>query len=113
MFLTSLANSLPRLASIPAFLCLVVAHLEWPLTDSPHYRRRHGRRADLTAERGPRAPTPRRERAPGGLRSARGGSWWPPAGPDGRRRSYRRPGPPRPGRAPRRQGPPPPPRARG
>src|SRR3712207_2883421 len=33
MFLISLANSLPRLASIAAFLCLVVAHLEWPLTD--------------------------------------------------------------------------------
>src|SRR5687767_2538549 len=30
MFLISLANSLPRLASIAAFLCLVVAHLEWP-----------------------------------------------------------------------------------
>ena len=31
MFLISLAKSLPRLASMPAFLCLVVAHLEWPL----------------------------------------------------------------------------------
>src|SRR6185312_17411080 len=31
MFLISLAKSLPRLASIAAFLCLVVAHLEWPL----------------------------------------------------------------------------------
>src|SRR5262245_36397614 len=30
MFLISLANSLPRLASTTAFLCLVVAHLEWP-----------------------------------------------------------------------------------
>src|SRR5688572_20952835 len=30
MFLVSLANILPRLASIAAFLCLVVAHLEWP-----------------------------------------------------------------------------------
>src|SRR3978361_1931043 len=28
---TSFANSLPRRASIPAFLCLVVAHLLWPL----------------------------------------------------------------------------------
>src|SRR6266487_924774 len=28
--LISLANSLPRLASTTAFLCLVVAHLEWP-----------------------------------------------------------------------------------
>src|SRR5829696_4922152 len=32
MFLISLAKSLPRLASMTAFLCLVVAHLEWPLT---------------------------------------------------------------------------------
>src|SRR5690625_7115897 len=30
MFLTSLANSLPRLASRAAFLCFVVAHLECP-----------------------------------------------------------------------------------
>src|ERR1700753_1120799 len=34
MFLMSLANSLPRLASMTAFLCLVVAHLECPLTDA-------------------------------------------------------------------------------
>src|SRR6478735_284812 len=31
MFLMSLANILPRLASTTAFLCFVVAHLEWPL----------------------------------------------------------------------------------
>src|SRR5699024_10008986 len=30
MFLTSLANSLPRLASMTTFLCFVVAHLECP-----------------------------------------------------------------------------------
>ena len=30
MFLMSFANSLPRLASSAAFLCFVVAHLEWP-----------------------------------------------------------------------------------
>ncbi|CAM5728851.1 hypothetical protein SALBM311S_08376 [Streptomyces alboniger] len=30
MFLISFAKSLPRLASITAFLCFVVAHLEWP-----------------------------------------------------------------------------------
>src|SRR5918995_4429914 len=30
MFLISLAKSLPRRASTTAFLCLVVAHLEWP-----------------------------------------------------------------------------------
>src|SRR6201999_3807076 len=34
-FLISLANSLPRLASTTAFLCLVVAHLEWPLMCFP------------------------------------------------------------------------------
>src|SRR3954466_11390200 len=45
MFLISLANILPRFASIAAFLCLVVAHLEWPLMaprpssrDGPSYR---------------------------------------------------------------------------
>src|ERR671926_584104 len=31
MFLISFAKSLPRLASTTAFLCLVVAHFEWPL----------------------------------------------------------------------------------
>src|SRR5438309_9062783 len=30
MFLINLANILPRLASTTAFLCFVVAHLEWP-----------------------------------------------------------------------------------
>src|SRR4051794_12872102 len=30
MFLISLANILPRRASMTAFLCLVVAHFEWP-----------------------------------------------------------------------------------
>src|SRR3954464_10266189 len=31
MFLMRRANSLPRRASLTAFWCLVVAHLEWPL----------------------------------------------------------------------------------
>ena len=35
MFLISLANTLLRLASTTAFLCLVVAHLEWPLMNAP------------------------------------------------------------------------------
>src|SRR6185437_3198908 len=35
MFLISLANILPRLASMTAFLCLVVAHLECPLIFAP------------------------------------------------------------------------------
>src|SRR3954471_20152328 len=43
MFLISLANSLPRLASIAAFLCLVVAHLECPLTAFPSRHRRQRR----------------------------------------------------------------------
>src|SRR3954452_24749115 len=37
-FLISLANSLPRLASTTAFLCLVMAHLELPLIDPPGCR---------------------------------------------------------------------------
>src|SRR3954453_14381638 len=35
MFLISLANSLPRLASTTAFLGFVVAHLDWPLMNAP------------------------------------------------------------------------------
>src|SRR5437764_10764542 len=38
-FLINLANSLPRLASTAAFLCLVVAHLEWPLISPPSTRK--------------------------------------------------------------------------
>src|SRR6059058_4890999 len=69
MFLISLAKSLPRLASIPAFLCLVVAHLEWPLTTlSPHCRRRHRRRPNSGLGHGLPAPAPRSTRAPAGLR---------------------------------------------
>ena len=37
-FLMSRANSLPRLASTTAFLCLVVAHFEWPDIDPPSRR---------------------------------------------------------------------------
>src|SRR3954471_12214304 len=36
MFLISRANSLPRRASLTAFWCLVVAHLEWPLIGVPY-----------------------------------------------------------------------------
>ena len=36
MFLINFANSLPRLASLAAFWCLVVAHLEWPLIVPPN-----------------------------------------------------------------------------
>src|SRR4029079_4676867 len=60
-FLINLAKSLPRRASTTAFLCLVVAHLEWPdmcvscsisavwrgvgpaANDGPDRRTRHGR----------------------------------------------------------------------
>src|ERR1700722_17006928 len=40
-FLISLANSLPRLASTTAFLCLVVAHFEWPLIKIAAWRLGH------------------------------------------------------------------------
>src|SRR3954469_22334491 len=105
MFLISLAKSLPRLASIPAFLCFVVAHLEWPLTVVLPLSRRLRRPArpgelmpcpsDDVLER-----CPRTARAPGGRRSARGGSSWPPDCPGGRPRSYRRPVRRRPARGP-------------
>src|ERR671929_1647569 len=45
MFLMSLANILPRLASTTAFLCLVVAHFEWPDIALPPHRRAPGRSA--------------------------------------------------------------------
>src|SRR5918911_3581917 len=38
MFLISLANILPRLASTTAFLCFVVAHFEWPDIGLPPHR---------------------------------------------------------------------------
>src|SRR5881398_3796343 len=43
MFLISLANILPRLASTTAFLCFVVAHFEWPDIRLPPHRRTRGR----------------------------------------------------------------------
>src|SRR6266481_1829700 len=72
-FLISLANSLPRLASTTAFLCLVVAHLEWPLMWCPS---RCLRIADECA-------------GPG---SVRGGRPWQVVALAGRRRSSRCPG---------------------
>src|SRR5215831_10217656 len=63
-FLMSLANSLPRRASTTAFLCLVVAHLEWPLIVkpalSPSTRTAHGCAGHRSAqdERTSRAATP-------------------------------------------------------
>src|SRR5713226_6282503 len=72
-FLISLANSLPRLASTTAFLCLVVAHLEWPLMCCPSQSLRI---ADECA----------------GLGSARGGRPWQAVALAGPRRSYPCPG---------------------
>src|SRR3954467_12394800 len=89
-FLISFAKSLPRRASTTAFLCFVVAHLEWPLTDFPLSR------------------SPRRAGAREGHPTARDGRQWravPAAVP---RRSYRRNGP-----APRPCDQPTPPTARG
>src|ERR687889_2489758 len=40
MFLVSLADILPRRASMTAFLCLVVAHFEWPDMRFPSLLRR-------------------------------------------------------------------------
>src|SRR5690242_3702988 len=94
MFLMSLAKSLPRLASMAAFLCFVVAHLLWPLMRC------------LSRSRRTTGGT-------GGHRSLPGGRRWPAGPPDERRRSYLRRDPPRrgPARPPRRR--PARPRARG
>src|SRR5689334_411611 len=71
-FLISLAKSLPRRASTTAFLCLVVAHFEWPLMS---------------------VPSPCQQTAGGRARhrSAQGGRRWRAAAPAGPRRSYRWP----------------------
>src|SRR5215212_7981134 len=87
MFLISLANILPRRASMTAFLCLVVAHLEWP--DMGSFLR-------LVSLSGPCAGPPRgpgRRTADGCDRRCPppGGTPSPSADPDGPRRSYRRP----------------------
>src|SRR3954469_24058714 len=78
-FLMSLANILPRRASMTAFLCFVVAHLEWPdmvlppgEEQSPAARRTcAGRRARRTS------------RGSGSRHPPRGGTTSPSAGPDG------------------------------
>src|SRR5699024_8257060 len=64
-FLTSLAKSLPRLASMTAFLCLVVAHLEWPAMRVLSQCRRRGeeyahRRFGTARAALPGRPVPRR-----------------------------------------------------
>src|SRR4249919_2707572 len=73
MFLISLANILPRRASMTAFLCLVVAHLEWPLMmSSLVHRSRRSYRGGDAPERGHRKAgrrsAVRRGRASGGGR---------------------------------------------
>src|SRR5215204_1823213 len=85
MFLISLANILPRLASTTAFLCLVVAHLEWPdmRTSSSNYR--------AAIERLRSGRDPRTAGAAGGRHPPPGGTTSPAAVPAGPRRSYRRP----------------------
>src|SRR5215203_3692021 len=66
MFLMSLANILPRRASMTAFLCLVVAHFECPLIHLPLPSRSA---TDPTGGgRPPRAPSGRTARAPAGHR---------------------------------------------
>src|SRR3954451_2854435 len=71
--LISLANSLPRRASMTAFLCLVVAHLLWPLIGHPSPSHL------APSRRTSHAPAGRRS-APGGTRSrARARSARPPA----------------------------------
>src|SRR5690348_2328809 len=70
MFLISFANILPRRASMTAFLCLVVAHLECPLMPvpsplqnaTPCYRRCRG--VPLVGGRVVRAPSQRGDTAP-------------------------------------------------
>src|SRR6187551_3637738 len=47
MFLISFANDLARRESMIAFLCFVVAHLEWPLTVLLLENPRHSKRARL------------------------------------------------------------------
>src|SRR5659263_420871 len=91
MFLTSLANILPRRASTTAFLCLVVAHLEWPdiRVFLPLHDQLRGRRTGGGCERPCRPP---------------GGRTWPSTVPAGPRRSYPRRLPHPHGRAPPHRG---------
>src|SRR3954464_10869459 len=67
MFLMSLANDFARRESMIAFLCLVVAHLEWPLTVLLL--------AEIPGGRAPAQPT--RLETPGNSRRARVEGWHP------------------------------------
>src|ERR1700748_3302901 len=64
MFLISRANSLPRRASLTAFCCLVVAHLEWPLISYYLFCRSQFRLTSLRGRSFPSAqPDQRQENA--------------------------------------------------
>src|SRR5512139_1354838 len=62
-FLISLANILPRRASMTAFLCFVVAHLEWPLIRYYLFPHCEVRSTSLRGRRRPTEP-PRAVSAP-------------------------------------------------
>src|SRR3954451_4216051 len=68
MFLISFANILPRLASTTAFLCFVVAHLEWPDIGRPFRARwplaARGRARGGTGRYATAPPRPAYPRAP-------------------------------------------------
>src|SRR5215475_5444320 len=88
MFLISLANILPRRASMTAFLCLVVAHFEWP---------------DMVLLPSLSRSGPGTGGGLGRRRRPRGGRTSPSTTPAGHPRSYRRRARPRPAPAPRRR----------
>src|SRR4051812_17129284 len=94
MFLISLVFILLRLASTTAFLCLVVAHLEWPDISDPFLSRRWS----PSIRPGRRRPGGRDRRPP-----PPGGTTSPSGGPAGPRRSYLRPLPRPRGQARRRR----------
>src|SRR5215471_5726714 len=98
-FLISRANNLPRLASTTAFLCLVVAHFEWPDITPP-----------MSALP---APSPRRAGGREDRRSALGETRSRAGCPAEPRQSYPSPRRPRPAPGPRHRRRPPPPTARG
>ena len=76
MFLISFAKSLPRLASIAAFLCLVVAHLEWPDMSVYLVVASAARRCSSYPRPGPGTTG-----GPGRRHRPRGGKTWPSACP--------------------------------
>src|SRR5918997_1041485 len=86
-FLMSLANILPRLASMTAFLCLVVAHLEWPDMKTSVATARQCRPGGPMR---PGVPTPRSTGARAGPRSTLDGRPWRAGCPAEPRQSYRR-----------------------